>query len=350
MDTEQYTIDSEGDLFLLFQAAKHLTLGEEGLKNVQEEEVPNPNIVAALDDEPPPESTLKNIVVRVSSKHVRLASPFFSTLLNGSFKEGRSLRRDGKAEVSLLEDDAAAFLIILNVIHGRLKRVPRHVSLQMLTQIAIIADKYALEEALQFVSASWINDSGLAESTFFPEDSKAAVCISWVFKNEEAFKRATYNSMCLLEHPFEESDPRLLPIPNSVQDAIDESREETIGNLIEKIYYYIELYSGTGMQCKGVRTQALSCDSLVLGTLIKGVSSFGLVPRPDPPFAGLSYQVLLRNLSQITYLKHDSPSHPRCGVQRRMKRFLNLSTRLDRGYELHEFANGNGGSDPMDSD
>ena len=67
----------------------------------------------------------------VSSKHMMLVSPVFKAMLQAStFKEGQKLSAAGKVEVPLPEDDSTAFEVVLNIIHGRNKLVPRVLSLE----------------------------------------------------------------------------------------------------------------------------------------------------------------------------------------------------------------------------
>jgi hypothetical protein len=74
--------------------------------------------------------------VRVSSRHLVLASRTLKLLLPNS------------PEWPLLDDEPNAVLILLSVIHGRYRNVPRNVDLATLTEIAILVDKYDLHEAV----------------------------------------------------------------------------------------------------------------------------------------------------------------------------------------------------------
>jgi hypothetical protein len=57
--------------------------------------------------------------MRVSSRHMILASRSFRDMPgNDNFEEGQTLRSEGKVNV-LPKDDPDAFIVLLNVIHGR---------------------------------------------------------------------------------------------------------------------------------------------------------------------------------------------------------------------------------------
>ena len=77
-----------------------------------------------------------------------LASSVFKAMLNGHFMEGRLLAEMGMVEVPLPDDDPTAFTILLDIIHGRGSRVPRKLNLTLLTDIAVLVDKYRLHEVV----------------------------------------------------------------------------------------------------------------------------------------------------------------------------------------------------------
>ncbi|MCJ1432887.1 hypothetical protein MMC27_002245 [Xylographa pallens] len=93
----------------------------------------------------------------VSSKILSMASRVFAAMFSSRFKEGLQNATPGIiSTVSLPEDDAIAFEIICDVIHYRHKLIPTDPSLNQLVNIAIIADKYELYEALYAYSVVWL--------------------------------------------------------------------------------------------------------------------------------------------------------------------------------------------------
>jgi hypothetical protein len=136
-----------------------------------------------------------DVHMRVSSKHMMLASPVFKAMFQrGNFKEGRELGSTGRVEVPL-DDNPEAFLIVLNVIHGRNRRVPRQVSMELMTNISILVDKYQMVEAVEVFSCSWIEDLKIdLPKSYQPherEDVYRWVGISWVFGKRVEFKAMT---------------------------------------------------------------------------------------------------------------------------------------------------------------
>jgi hypothetical protein len=76
------------------------------------------------------------------------ASPVFGAKLEYSnFQEGGDLAV-GKAEVPLPDDDPVAFEIILQILHHYISKIPFKVELPMLLRIAVLVDKYHMQETI----------------------------------------------------------------------------------------------------------------------------------------------------------------------------------------------------------
>lgn len=100
-----------------------------------------------------------HIYMLVSSKHMSLASPVFKAMLTHPFQEVDALRNHGKVDIQLPEDDPVVFTIILDIIHGRGKRVPRVVPLPLLSRIAAAVDKYQLQEPGAVFADTWLSEA-----------------------------------------------------------------------------------------------------------------------------------------------------------------------------------------------
>lgn len=89
-----------------------------------------------------------DVKLLVSSRHMILASRVLKAMLRGPFIEGQTLRESGEFEIALSEDDTIAFIILMDIVHGRTSRVPRTVTLNLLTTLSLLVDKYELLEAV----------------------------------------------------------------------------------------------------------------------------------------------------------------------------------------------------------
>jgi hypothetical protein len=131
--------------------------------------------------------------IRVSSGHLRLASTYFDKMLGGGWLEGSTLRNDGCVEVRLQNDsekDPSAFLILLNIIHGHTRKVPRALDLKMLTRLAVLVDYYDCHEVIEVFSDIWIDGLKNALPKTYSADLVRWVWISWVFNKSEQFRDA----------------------------------------------------------------------------------------------------------------------------------------------------------------
>lgn len=154
--------------------------------------------------------------MRVSSRHLILVSPFFRALLESSFAEGLSLTSAGTAEVPLPEDDPQALQILLNIIHGHMRKVPRSVNIGTLTQVSVLIDKYALHEVTEVFTEIWFDKlEAKMPATIEPELS-AWLCVSWVLQKKEAFWHLTRLAMREDTGSLAAGTKLDLPIPASV--------------------------------------------------------------------------------------------------------------------------------------
>lgn len=92
----------------------------------------------------------------LSSKHLALASPYFAKMFQGDWKEAQSLRSGERLELREEIGEPEALLILMRVIHGRTKEVPRKITLGMLESIAIFVDYYKCLEVVEIISEIWI--------------------------------------------------------------------------------------------------------------------------------------------------------------------------------------------------
>jgi hypothetical protein len=98
--------------------------------------------------------------IRVSSKHMIMASPVLRSMLeDGNFKEGEALRSNGSVEIPFPEDNPDAFLILRKIIHGITRQVPREVDFEMMNEIAILVDKYQASLLIRLVLPGQTNIS-----------------------------------------------------------------------------------------------------------------------------------------------------------------------------------------------
>lgn len=99
----------------------------------------------------------------VNSHVLCLASPVFRAMLgvDSRFREREALASRGGAnspplEISLEDDDPNALAVVLRVLHLQNKWAPKSLHPEKLYQIAVLCDKYDLQDSLHYWLVNWI--------------------------------------------------------------------------------------------------------------------------------------------------------------------------------------------------
>ncbi|QGI70886.1 hypothetical protein CEK26_003220 [Fusarium fujikuroi] len=229
---------------------------------------------------------------RVSSRHLSLVSPVFRAMLESRFKESRP-NDQGLYELQASEWDAEALVILLDIIHGHHREVPKRISVETLSHIAIIVDYYGCHEIMELVFAAWVSYLGPPEE-FVKQDPMRWLFISWVFRQESLFTTAT-KMLLLYDNGKYVVD---LPIPQPIlgndalyhfftgntdqlEDKIDDNRQFVLNTL------FGHLYNLQQDLLEGKAGCSETCASMLLGSLMKQMRTRGLTPvRPSMPFDG----------------------------------------------------------------
>lgn len=163
-----------------------------------------------------PAESQKEVHMLVSSKHLMLASPVFKAMLQYSnFKEGDDLRSSGQVKVPLPDDDPAALRILLDIVHGRVRQVPRHVNLKTMTELSVLVDKYQMLEVVELYVEMWMSTLKTSVPMFFTADLLPWLSISWVFGLADIFKQISRIAMRGSTDLFGAHESHL-PIPQPV--------------------------------------------------------------------------------------------------------------------------------------
>ena len=172
------------------------------------------------------QSTGEDDIIRmqVSSMHLTLVSPVFKAMLLGGFREGNKLRDSGSLEIPLPDDDYNALTILMDIIHCRLKKVPRRPDIETMTKLAILVDFYQLIETIQFFSGIWMEgkkayiDLILAKGNWM--ELLQYLCFVRVFQHSESFKSISSNLVWKMESDISDVHTRNLPISDAVISKI----------------------------------------------------------------------------------------------------------------------------------
>jgi hypothetical protein len=94
-------------------------------------------------------SNAPRVKIRVSSKHLMLASSYFKHSLGSGLAESCTLQSEGHLELPMDGQGLQETLIVMNIIHNRNRQVPLKVSLNTLTKIAVLVDYLECHEAIE---------------------------------------------------------------------------------------------------------------------------------------------------------------------------------------------------------
>ncbi|KAF7863207.1 hypothetical protein EAF04_007290 [Stromatinia cepivora] len=254
----------------------------------------------------------KKIRFVVSSRHLSLASPVFKAMLRGNFQEGLKLKETGKIEIPLPDDDSAAWKILLNIIHGRYMAIPLQLKLQVITQIAVLVDKYRMHEVVYLFFPTWRKAMDYPPTRW--EDIISWICISWVFELREEFRELTQKVQLDCVKTFE-STIRLynldnLPIPQVVIGKIDASRRKAIEKAFDILENTVSQYQSLIPNCncdtsrshhlaKGLESHKRWCDIMVHGSLVRSATVENIYPIPSAPYEWLSFSDLKSRISRL---------------------------------------------------
>lgn len=90
---------------------------------------------------------------KVCSAALRRASPVFKAMLFGQWAEAKPT--SGQWIVALPDDDPFAFRPILAMVHGKFDIIPASMTLEQISDIVVITDKYGLTALLRPWAADW---------------------------------------------------------------------------------------------------------------------------------------------------------------------------------------------------
>ncbi|KAF2233973.1 hypothetical protein EV356DRAFT_502906 [Viridothelium virens] len=108
------------------------------------------------DDEPPAPFDQALVQIRVSSRHLALASSHYSHMLEGKCNEADTIRNNGAVEVKVEDVDADALVILMYIIEGKTRDVPKEVTLEMLAKMAVIVFLYRRHGTVEVFTDMWI--------------------------------------------------------------------------------------------------------------------------------------------------------------------------------------------------
>lgn len=236
---------------------------------------------------PPRDRTPSSIQLRLSSRHLILASPYFKAALQGPWKESTA---SGTCFELHAEDwNPDALQTVMNIIHGHPRSVPRSVGLVKLAKIAAIVDYYEFHEAVEVFSDMWIEKLSFS-STEYNRDLILWLFISWVFSHAKIFKEVTRIILLKARGPI----PTLgLRIPQTVSDQLEKKRQELVKGVLDILHELLIYLRERRTIC------AVQCTIVLYGLLEREMQTWGLSPQPELPLLGYNFEDTVKLARQI---------------------------------------------------
>ncbi|KAL3472861.1 hypothetical protein BJX99DRAFT_261927 [Aspergillus californicus] len=235
-------------------------------------------------EKPAEEASGKIFCIQVSAKHLTLASPVFKQNLNGGWKE------KGSVEIFAEGWDIDAFLVLLRVIHCQNSQLPQTLSLEMLANVAIIADHYKCKDAIGILKDIWIKGLPEPDTTPLSRNLMQWLWVAFFYELPDQFKQTTSTAMSSSEGCI---DSLGFPFPGQLIENMNIHREQAI----EKVF--ILLHKTQNAFLNNDRECDFEYSSLMYGALTKELHKANLLTRPVAPFSGLAYEQLMQKVSSL---------------------------------------------------
>ncbi|KAF5986993.1 hypothetical protein FBULB1_2199 [Fusarium bulbicola] len=159
---------------------------------------------------------------RVSTKHLCIASPVFRKMIQGNFQESQP-NENGLFEIRTSDWNTRALLVLLDIIHGHHRQVPRDLDLDTVVQIGFLVDYYDCLEVVEIFFERWqahisdwrkycwiLFDKSSVDP--FGESQLLMLFVAFTFRDEVVFKNLTVSAILTTSGHIETH----LPIPSQI--------------------------------------------------------------------------------------------------------------------------------------
>ncbi|KAH7248242.1 hypothetical protein B0J15DRAFT_400997 [Fusarium solani] len=211
-----------------------------------------------------------------SSAHLTQASPVFRKMLNGLFTEAVA-DSQGLYRITTTGWDPEALVIVLDIMHGHSRSVPRQLTLEMIAKVAMIVDYYDCLEIVEVFAGIWVDALAESQSGTYGKDSILWLLVSWVFQRQDIFEKMTGLALRHSERLITTGD---VPIPHVILRRINEERQSALAQIFSKLYELLNTLCQES-EC------SYECSSILLGSLMKELDKRGILkPQIKKPFEG----------------------------------------------------------------
>jgi hypothetical protein len=152
----------------------------------------------------------QEVRIRVSSAHLKLASPVFKKALSGEWKEAATLKDSGSVEIETSEWDVDALLLLMRIFHCQLSDLPKKLDIERLAKLLVLVDYYECDDLLGFIGERWHTPLYTFQNI---RVTTIRFWVAWTLAHAEAFSH--YSTM-LVRHADGPIMSLGLPIPSTI--------------------------------------------------------------------------------------------------------------------------------------
>ncbi|GKU20859.1 unnamed protein product [Fusarium langsethiae] len=311
-----YEIDSGGDIELVLNKPNNQKIipvlrFTKDLRDLDDEKFDNPPCLGRYSvfqelyslNETNVSPVDSEVRLRVSSRHLILASRTFRAMLEGPWSEATSSYQSVR-QINATGWDAMAFAVVLDIIHGRPRGIPERMNIGLLARIATVVDYYECHDAMHACLKNWLSENPELSDPMLNLCKTSLLClyVAWVFSEKSTISNMTYLA---LSHGEGLAQIDTFDLPLGVMlDKIDEKRQSLISKSLQ---LFDDLRKDLLDEQGCPQRDELECTALTLGVLMRAQYQLSSPDRPlERPYNGYSITNVLR---MITGIMEPSPLH-----------------------------------------
>ncbi|WZH50046.1 uncharacterized protein QYS62_011281 [Fusarium acuminatum] len=154
----------------------------------------------------------KHTRYKLCSHILRRTCSYFARLMSRKWQEAES-EKGFQWTIKATDWDDEAVTILMNILHHRTRVVPRTISLEMLTKIAVLVDYYGCLEAVELWAEIWMAELGSVASEYYSRDLLLRLTVAMVFFDNKLFSTLTKYAIRSSRGPIHTLG---LPIPHQI--------------------------------------------------------------------------------------------------------------------------------------
>ncbi|KAJ0421385.1 hypothetical protein BJY00DRAFT_311997 [Aspergillus carlsbadensis] len=144
--------------------------------------------------------------IRVSAKHLMLASPWFKSCLTGGYKETKTFEQNGTVELDEL-------------------------SAELVAQVALVADYYGCNALVDYYMGLWLKPPPNMDGEAPLRKLMLRLYSSWISQRPVEFRTT---SSLMMQQAHNAITPLGVPLPPDIIAALNAGREKALGNVVVK--------------------------------------------------------------------------------------------------------------------